>query len=168
MIQDIGTVALTIGKYTMKTLIAKPVIKNQYWVVTDGERKIGNVVANGTGFDLIIGGGNTHYKTTTDIKKKAKIEFQTLKTDRSKVNLPFAEYPTTSKVYNSILDIKRKLHLYTKAQKSKCYYAAGWFVMNQSGINEVMFCPKYIFIQRYPYYGPYKTQADAENMINSV
>ena len=31
--------------------------------------------------------------------------------------VPLSEYPTTGKVSNSILDIKRKLHLFTKGSK---------------------------------------------------
>lgn len=151
----------------MSVLIAKPVVKNQYWVVTDGDKKVGNVLANGTGFDVKVNGVNTFYKTTNDIKRRAKIEFQPLKTNETKVKLPFATYPTTPKVYNSIFDVKRKLHLYTKTQKSKCFYAAGYYVMEQNGVEEVVFCPKYIFIQRYSYHGPYKTEDEAKNMINS-
>lgn len=152
----------------MTAFIAKPIIKDQYWVVTDGEKKVGNVVADSSGFNLKINGTNTHYKDQSDIKKKAKIQFQTLKSDKTKTTLPFASYPTTNRVYNSMFDIKRRLHLYTKTQKSKCYYAAGWYVMNQIGQNEVVFCPKYIFIQRYPYSGPYKTETEANSMINSI
>ena len=29
----------------MNALVAKPIIKDQYWVVTDGEQKVGNVIA---------------------------------------------------------------------------------------------------------------------------
>ena len=29
-------------------LIAKPIIKNQYWVVTDGDKKVGNVIQEGS------------------------------------------------------------------------------------------------------------------------
>lgn len=152
----------------MNALIAKPVVKNQYWVVTDGDKKVGNVLANGSGFDVKLNGINTHYKNTNDIKRKAKIEFQTLKTNKSKVQLPFAIYPTTAKVYNSIFDVKRKLHLFTKTQKSKCFYAAGYFVINQNGNDEVVFCPKYIFVQRYPYNGPFKTENEAMSMINKL
>ena len=65
-----------------------------------------------------------------------------------------------------MLDIKRKLHLYTKTQKSKCYYAAGWFVINQNNESTLVFCPKYIFVQRYSYSGPYKTEGEAASMIN--
>lgn len=152
----------------MTTLIAKPIIKDQYWVVTDGTNKVGNVTASGSGFNLKINGKDSHFATTTDIKKKAKIEFQTLKTDRSNAQLPFSHYPTTSKTYNSIFDIKRKLHLFTKNSKSKCYYAAGWYAININNVFEPIFCPKYIFIQRYPYHGPFKTKDEAENIINSI
>lgn len=152
----------------MNTLIAKPIIKNQYWVVTDGDKKVGNVQANGTGFDLIVNGNNIHFKDRNDIQRKVGVQFQTLKTDRTKAQLPFSNYPTTPRVHNSILDIKRKLHLYTKTQKSKCYYVAGWFVMNQTGENKAVFCPKYIFIQRYPYLGPFKTEFEANAEINSL
>ena len=141
-------------------LVAKPIVKGEYCVVTDGDKKVGNVIANGTGFDVKLNGSQAHFKNTADVKRKTKIEFQTLKTNREKINLPFATYPTTSKVYNSIFDVKRKLHLYTKTQKSKCYHAAGYYVMNQNGQNEVVFCPKYIFIQRYEYRGPFKTESD--------
>ena len=35
-----------------KTLIAKPVVKNQFWIVTDGNEKVGNVLADGSGFEV--------------------------------------------------------------------------------------------------------------------
>ena len=151
----------------MSEIVAKPIVKDQYWVITDGDKKIGNVIANGSGFDVKMNGSQTHYKTTTELKRTTKIEFQTLKSNKTKIQLPFANYPTTGKIYNSILDIKRKLHIYTKTPKSKCFHAAGWFVLNHTGEDEVVFCPKYIFIQRYPYVGPFKTKLDAEQQINT-
>jgi len=152
----------------MKNLIAKPIIKDQYWVITDGNQKVGNLVAEGSGVQLILNGKATRFDSTTELKSKTRIQFQTLKTNRTKIELPFAHYPTTSKVHNSILDVKRKLHLFTKTPKSKCYYAAGWFAVNQNGTYEKVFCPKYIFIQRYSYHGPFKTETEAENVINSL
>ena len=65
-------------------------------------------------------------------------------------------------MFNSILDIKRKLHIYTKTQKSKCYYAAGWYSIKQNTEYATIFCPKYIFIQRYPYYGPFMNADDVK------
>lgn len=148
------------------TLIAKPIIKNQYWVVTDGDRKVGNVIADGSGYEVKINGDLKHFTNTQDIQKKVNIRFQPTKSNKTKAELPYPELPTTARTYNSIFDIKRKLHLYTKTKKSKCYHAAGWFIMNQNGTDQVVFCPKYIFIQRYPYNGPYKTENEAKAQIN--
>jgi hypothetical protein len=151
-----------------KTLIAKPVVKNQFWIVTDGKEKVGNVLADGSGFEVKLNGNKSHYKNTTAIKRKTNIEFETVqKADKTKHDLPFKVYPTTNKVFNSMLDIKRKLHLFTTGAKSKCYHAAGWFVIQQGSEKETVFCPKYIFIQRYPYQGPYKTENEAKKAINT-
>jgi hypothetical protein len=105
----------------MTNLIAKPIIKDQYWVVTDGEQKVGNVIAEGSGFNLKINGVSKHFENTSELKRTTRIQFQTLKTDRTKAELPFAKFPTVGKVHNSMLDIKRRLHLFTKTTKSKCY-----------------------------------------------
>jgi len=148
------------------SLIAKPIVKNQYWIVTDGTEKVGNVIANASGFNLTLHGNNLHFKNTTEIKKYTTIEFSNQKTTKAEV--PLSQYPTTNKVYNSILDIKRKLHLFTTEKKSKCYHVAGWFVLSHTGSPEVMFCPKYIFIQRYKYLGPYFTKSEAESVINTL
>ena len=152
-----------------KSLIAKPVVKNQFWIVTDGEEKVGNVLADGSGFEVKLNGSKSHYKNTKAIERITNIKFENVGKFKTTIkDLPFSEYPTTAKVYNSMLDVKRKLHLFTKTVKSKCYYAAGWFTVKQGAESKAIFCPKYIFIQRYEYTGPYKTKADAENVLNSI
>jgi len=152
----------------MTNLVAKPIIKDQYWIVTDGENKIGNVVVTNTGVSLKIHGSSTQYEDTNDLKRQTHIKFQPLKSPSAGTNLPYSEYPTTNKVYNSMLDVRRKLHLYTKTLKSKCYHAAGWFALKQPSATEVVFCPKYIFVQRYAYLGPFKTEDEAKVQINNL
>ena len=143
-------------------LKAKPIIKNQYWVVTDGTNKVGNVVAEGTGYEVKLGNQVEHYDSTQSIAKIKNIRFEPI--IKTKVNTPpFAVYPTVGhKVYNSILDVKKKLHLFTKTSKSKCFYVAGWFTVKQGEESQTVFCPKYIFIQRYEYRGPFKTEFEAK------
>lgn len=156
-----------ITEVNMNVLVAKPIIKDQYWVVTDGEKKVGNVQANNVGYEVILNGSTLQFNNTKDIQKKTNITFQPVKSNKTKVEMPYPEYPTTSKTYNNMLDVKRKLHIFTKTRKSKCYHVAGYFVVNQNGKNQVIFCPKYIFIQRYEYTGPFKTQAEAESLLNN-
>ena len=151
----------------MTDLIAKPIIKDQYWVVTDGDKKVGNVQANSAGYEVLINGSSLQFNNTDDIKKKTKIRFQVLKSNKTKAEIPYPEYPTTPRTYNNMFDIKRRLHLYTKNRKSKCYHAAGWFMIDQNGQKQAVFCPKYIFIQRYPYQGPFKTESEVNSLLNT-
>lgn len=146
----------------MSEFIAKPIIKDHFWVVTDGDKKIGNIVANNSGYGLHLNGGVVQFKNTNEIIKTAKIRFDHVKTNNTKAQLPYPEFPTPKKVYNSLFDVKHKLHLFTKTKKSKCYHAAGWFVVEHNNVPQVMFCPKYIFVQRYPFDGPYKTAEEAK------
>lgn len=151
----------------MTELVAKPIVKNQFWIVTDGQKKVGNIEANNAGYGVQLNGTFLQFNNTEELKKQTQIKFESVKTSKVKPTHPYPEYPTTSRVYNSILDIQRGLHLFTKTKKSKCLHAAGYFVMEQNGIKNVIFCPKYIFIQRYPYQGPFKTELEALEVINT-
>jgi hypothetical protein len=151
-------------------LKAKPIIKNQYWVVTNGKTKVGNVIAEGSGFEVRLGNEVEHYTTTKAIEKTKQIQFEKVTKLETTPEVPsFAVYPTKgNRIFNSILDIRRKLHLFTTSAKSKCYYVAGWFALKQNEEYVAIFCPKYIFVQRYDYKGPFKTESEANSSINTV
>jgi hypothetical protein len=151
----------------MTELVAKPIVKNQFWIVTDGEKKVGNIEANNAGYGVQINGTFLQLNNTDELKKQTQIKFETLKASKPKVTTPYPEYPTPARTYNSIVDVTRGLHLFTKTKKSKCLHAAGYFVVDQNGTPSVQFCPKYIFIQRYAYEGPYKTSEEAKRQINN-
>ena len=55
-------------------IIAKPVIPNQFWILKDGERKVGNIEIAPGGFAVKIGDNVQSYKTINTIKQKVKIE----------------------------------------------------------------------------------------------
>ena len=112
-----------------------------------------------------MNGSTLQFNNTKDIKKQIKINFQPMKSNKTKVEMPYPDYPTTTKTFNNVFDLKRKLHVFTKTKKSKCFHVAGWFVIDQNGKKQVIFCPKYIFVQRYQYVGPFKTEIDAESHI---
>lgn len=156
-----------ITEVNMNVLVAKPIIKDQFWVVTDGEKKVGNVLANSAGYEVILNGSTLQFNNTKDIAKQTKITFQPIKSNRTKIELPYPDYPVPTKIYNSFFDVKRKLHIFTKTKKSKCYHVAGWFSINQHGQKQAIFCPKYIFVQRYEYTGPFKTEAEVISLLNT-
>ena len=143
-------------------LIAKTIVKNQLWVITDGNRKIGNVEADQTGYSIKIGGDTRHYADTKSIEQIFKVEFDKPKKLTQIEELPYAIWPTEDKTYNNFYDVKRKLHVYTQSPTSLCYHCAGYFRINMNGTWETIFCPKYIFVQRYEYLGPFNSQSDAD------
>ena len=151
-------------------LIAKPIVKGEYWVVTDGDKKVGNVIQEGSEYKVKINNKTELYESTRTIEKLKHNEFEKLAKVKPKDNNPpFAVFPTgRNKIYNSVLDVKRKLHLYTTAPKSKCYFVAGWFAIKTGAEYVATFCPKYIFIQRYDYLGPFASEAEANSSINTL
>ena len=130
-------------------LVAKPIIKGEYWVVTDGDKKVGNVIQEGSDYQVIMDNTVEKYSSTKAIEKSKQIEFEKVGKQEKQSAPPFAIYPTSgNRIYNSFYDVKRKLHIFTKTPKSKCYYVAGWFGIKQNEEFVKIFCPKYIFVQR--------------------
>ena len=57
-----------------------------------------------------------------------------------------------------MLDVKRKLPLFTKSQKSKSLYCAGYYVIRFEKGWVKSFCPKLMTIEGYTSKGPFKTE----------
>jgi hypothetical protein len=153
----------------MTTLIAKPIVKNQLWVITDGTTKVGNIEANTQGYSVKIGGTTHSFSTTKSIEKNIHLVFEKPPKPKKELDLTYAHWPTDTKTtYNNFFDVQRKIHVYTKTEDSKCYYTAGYFNIKTGNDWDTVFCPKYIFIQRYPYQGPYVTKTEAQRELNTV
>lgn len=150
----------------MKQLIAKPLVKDQSWIITDGNKKVGNVILSGTGYDIKVNGDILQFSSKEDISRNCKITFLS-EPKKAKVESLYQQYPTPAKIFNSLYDVRKKLHLFTKSAKSKCYHAAGWFSIKIGNDVQVVYCPKYIFLQRYKYSGPYETESEANAILNN-
>lgn len=151
----------------MTNLVAKPIVNGQLWVITDGQKKIGNIEANGQQYTVKIGGTVDIYANTKNIERAASITFE--KPSRTHLDTPpFAHWPTPKKrTYNNYWDVRRKIHVFTKTADSKCYYGAGYYNLKIGDRWQTMFCPKYIFIQRYPYNGPHLNLDQAQAALNT-
>ena len=143
-------------------IIAKPVIPNQFWILKDGENKIGNIESAVDGFSVKIGDRVKSYKNINTIKKSVAIDFETAISKKIPINKNLVHgYETKGTAYNAIYDVKHRVPLWTKEPHSKSWYAAGWYRVKQGRHWTVEFCPKLITLQRYPYSGPYLTEEQA-------
>ena len=63
-------------------------------------------------------------------------------------------------------DVKRKLPLFTKSNKSKSAYCAGYYIIEFEKGWVKSFCPKLITIERYNFKGPFKTEIEMRSELS--
>jgi hypothetical protein len=143
------------------TLIAKPIVDNQYWILQQGDQKIGNIQAEPDGYRVTILDQVVSYKTIPMVRKKAKIQFVPAEKVSKPANDVVHGYETGCRAHNGMWNVQLKLPLFTKTSKSKSWFAAGWYSVKQHKNWKIVRNPKLIALERYKYQGPFKTKEEA-------
>lgn len=137
-------------------ILAKPVVKNKYWILKEDDRKIGTVENNRNGYTVRIADRENQFKSIRTLKNRTNIVFEE-SVDRKKAEeCQVNGFPTNCKPHNAVFNVQTRLPIFTKKNKSKSWYAAGYFQITINGVTETHFCPKVILLNRYPYMGPAK------------
>lgn len=145
------------------TLIAKPVIANQYWILKQDDQKIGNIEAAGDGYRVTMLNKTAKYDTIPMLSRRENISFEKPVKAKKPADNTVHGYEVSGRFYNPIWDVKHKLPLFTKDNKSKSWYAAGWYQVKQHRTWKLVQNPKLITLQRYPYQGPFHTREEAND-----
>jgi hypothetical protein len=148
------------------TLIAKPVIDRKYWILQEGNQKVGNVEACDGGYQVKINNQVAQYKTIKLVEQRVHVQFEPLIAVKRKPTTNCVhDYPVAGRVCNPIWDVQKKLPLFTKTNKSKSWFADGWYTVKKGRNFTVTQGPKLILLQRYPYSGPFYSQEEAEKHV---
>lgn len=145
------------------TLIAKPVIDKQYWILKQDDKKVGVVEAVADGFAVRIQDRVSRYKTIKMAGRDANIEFEPAQKPKKQPTNQVHGYDVSGKIYNALWDVKHRLPLFTKEEKSKSWYAAGWYMVKQHRNWKLVQNPKLIALQRYKYQGPFHSKEEAND-----
>jgi hypothetical protein len=142
----------------MTVIKAKPIIKDQFWILKRGDRKVGEINLRNEIFDVKIDNQQTSIHTISNLREKFGIEIDTSVNPEvgEKILNSVHGYPADGEVNEPMWDLQNNLPLYTKQDNSKSLYSAGWYNVNIKGKNKLMFCPKLIILQRNHYDGPFK------------
>lgn len=145
----------------MNQPIAKPVIKNKFWVVEDHGQKIATIQARDDGGVVYVNDEQREFFPSVKLlKQKYNIKFSTpVKVQKGQTNQVYG-YPISGKSFNEVYDIKRRLPIYTKTEKSKSQYCAGYYLLFLNNAWSKTFCPKSISVNRYEYLGPFRSQEE--------
>jgi hypothetical protein len=153
---------------------AKVLIPNKEWLIRDHDTKIGSISKLKKGYAVLHKGKVLTFKDLSEIKSQVGIAlfeegFKKAKTDTFEPkSYAIYDYPCSSKPYEPVYDVKKKLPLYAKSSKSKSQYCAGYYVIQFRKGWVKSFCPKLITLERYPSHGPFKTDTEMKAVLNSV
>jgi len=150
--------------------IAKPVIKNKFWIVEQSGHKIATIQAvdeNG-GFVYVHDDQREHFPSIRLISKKYNIEFVKADKPHRPIDNDVYGFPVEGTAHNQVLDVQRYLPIYTKGAKSKSFFCAGHYLIKFGNNWARQFCPKLITLNRYEYQGPFKTQERAESALKEI
>jgi len=152
----------------MTEMIAKPVVKNKMWIVESGGTKVGNIMTVDEGGVVYLHDNQREsFPSIKILQKTYNIEFVKAEKPKKEKKDVYDVYgfPTNTQPYNEVLDVQRYLPIYTKGNKSKSFFCAGYYIIKFSSTWVRAYCPKLITLNRYEYQGPFKTQ---ERMIESM
>jgi len=153
----------------MSTLIAKPVIKNKFWVVEDSGNKIATIQAREDGgYAYVHDNQREYFASVKNIKQKYDIKFGNLERSKQNNTKTVYGYPITGKAYNQVWDVQRKLPIYSKTAKSKSLYCAGYYLIKLNSIWTEVFCPKNITLNRYSFIGPFQTKQQMHDTFKEL
>jgi len=154
---------------TMTNLHAKPIVNGKFWIVEDQDQKVGILKLNEQKKYVL---SSKESVTTFDTKKKLVEEFgkdffiKDQPSVKSEAKKEIYGFPTSSIPHNSVYNVKRKLPLFTKSDKSKSVYCAGYYIIQFNKGWVKSFCPKLITIDRYPYQGPFTTEIEMKEVLS--
>jgi hypothetical protein len=151
----------------LSNLSTKSIIPNKSWIVKLSNQKIGTLYKTANGYTLLNNGNTINLDTNFDFSSlSGMVEFPTkeAKTESS----DNAETTLKDAVYNKLYNVRYKLYTFTKTPESKCKFCVGYFLTWDNNQLMVEHCPKYIKIKKYPFYGPFNTQYEAEQFLSDL
>lgn len=155
----------------MTDLIAKPVLKNKFWIVESNGTKIATIqaVENG-GYVYVDSTQRQQFPTIKLLSKTYNLKFDSKKLKNLEKAPRHHVYglPVNSRPYNILWDLKKRCPIFTKSAKSKSYFCAGFYVAKIADTWETVFCPKYITLNRYSYFGPYTSDGQSRKKLEDL
>jgi len=153
------------------SLIAKPVVKNKFWIVEEDGVKIATIQKSVGGVVFVKDHSRQQFPSIKNLEKTFNISFvKNKKKDKEQDDEQhdLNGYPTNSKPYNILHNVKDKTYIYTKQPKSKSYFCAGYYIVKFSNSWVRSFCPKLITLERYEFRGPFKSKTEMNTILQSI
>lgn len=152
----------------MNDTIAKPVVKDKFWIVERNGNKCATIQAidEDGGFAYVHDNEREIFPNIKLLRNKYNIVFEKTERKKTVAETNIWGFPTSGKHYNSLFDVQRYLPIYTKTKSSKSYFSAGYYAVKLNSTWIRQFCPKLIMLNRYEYCGPFSTLEAAQKEVD--
>lgn len=153
--------------------VSKTLIPNKEWIIENNGQKIGSISKKKKGYDFLKKGHKWEFRDLEEVKKELGITvldggYAKTKNLELETTYSIYDYPCSSKPYNPLYNIKKKLPLFSKSLKSQSLYCAGYYVIKFRKGWVKSFCPKLITLERYPFLGPFQLEQEMKNTLNML
>lgn len=141
------------------TVKAKAVLSNKFWILEENGKRIGTISHTDDQYMFTDSSQTKFFENSIELKKFLGVDLEKCEvTFVSNQDYDVHGFPTSVEPYNTVYDIKRKLPLFTKSDKSKSLYCAGYYIIKFDKGWVKSFCPKLITIEKYEFRGPFNTK----------
>ena len=149
------------------TLKAKSIVENRFWIIeNDKGERIGNIAQTTSGVRCTMEDNVEIFPTMQEVLAQKDIKVvRRSREPKVVVENSVYDYPTNHTPHNILWNVKLKVPIYTKNDKSSSYYCAGYYIVRYNKNFTPEFTPKLITLQRYEYEGPYKTKLEQQERL---
>jgi hypothetical protein len=153
--------------------VVKTLIPNKSWLIEQQGEKIGTLQKEKSLYSVLQNGQKYEIGNAKDVKEQLGIELPVDVKTKKVVNTTETtntvyNFPCSSKPYNPLYNVRKKLPIYAKSTKSKSQYCAGYYVIKFRKGWVKSFCPKLITLERYPFEGPFRTEQEMRQQLNTL
>jgi len=150
----------------------KTILKDKFWILEDEGVRVGTLSIAEDKFMFSGPTGTKYFNSERALKKTFGdgVHINEVPIEKIKIDSDTEVYgfPTSTTPYNPLLDVQRKLPLFTKSKKSKSLYCAGYYIIHFDKGWVKSFCPKLITVERYETKGPFKTDIEMRQALSKA
>lgn len=152
-------------------LRAKAVMPNKFWILEtlNGQRS-GTMSKHTESVKVAINGEETVYDSIDIACRELVIsmiepEDETVQESKEE---SVEGFPTKCAAFNPTWDIKRKIPVFTKTEKSRTLHAAGYYIISFETGWVPSFCPKVSTLDANEYKGPFRDKLEMREQLKKV
>ena len=151
------------------SLLAKPIVKNKCWIVEENGAKVASILANEYGVTLVKNGQRERFPSFKLLSDRYNIVIDKTKPVKTiNENHNVYGFPCDHNPHNVLWDVKHRLPIFTKQNKSKSFFCAGYYIIKFNFGWAKSYCPKLITLNRYLYQGPFATREEMQEKLRTA